>query len=66
MTFSHRKEAAMFKLGWAMIISSVLIVVGWTLYKLWLEGQTDSILAIICICLWVGGVVIIMTSKIRL
>lgn len=53
----------MFKAGWVMLISSVLIVIGWTIYILWQAGRVDSIIGIICTILFIGGIVMIVTSK---
>ena len=43
------------KLGRGMLIASGLILVGWTLYKLWQADMRDECVAMLAICLFVGG-----------
>ncbi len=53
----------MFKAGWAILLSSVLLGIGWAIYNLWQAGNIDVIVAIICAVLFIAGLVMIMTSK---
>ncbi len=52
----------MFKAGWAMIISGVLLGIGWAIYNLWQAGNIEFIVAIICAVLFIGGAAMIGAS----
>lgn len=52
----------MYKLGKWMYIASILLLIGWTSYKFWQTGNTDGIIALFIVVLFVVGVLLIFTS----
>ena len=45
-------------LGVGMLAASLLILVGWSLYKLWQADMYDECVAMLAVCLFVGGITI--------
>ena len=46
----------MYRLGIGMFAASLLLLIGWVLYKLWQEGATDVAVFVLFVVLFVGGI----------
>lgn len=46
----------MYRLGLGMFAASLLLLIGWILYKLWQEGATDMDVFVLFVVLFVGGI----------
>lgn len=56
MIYCQRKEAAMFKAGWVMLVFSVLLACG-------KQENKEDIIAIICAVLFIVGLVMMVISE---
>ena len=53
----------MYRLGTGMFAASLLLLIGWVLYKLCQEGAIDEAVFVLFVVLFVGGIEIAFISK---
>ena len=53
-------------LGIGMMVSSILILIGWILYKLWQAEEQEAFICILFIVLMIGGMILTFTGNYKL
>ena len=53
----------MYKLGVGMFAASLLLLIGWVLYKLCQEGAIDEAVFVLFVVLFIGGIEMVITSR---
>ena len=53
----------MYRLGTGMFAASLLLLIGWVLYKLCQEGAIDEAVFVLVVALFVGGIEMVIVSR---
>ena len=53
----------MYKLGVGMFAASLLLLIGWVLYKLCQEGAIDEAVFVLFVVLFIGGIEMAIISR---